>query len=169
MGPSITILLPYEPDASDFAALDDLAKTLGSSNTSAADFHVETTIPIGGTVEAGEGGRPLVAGFEDPLFEEGEGESLQSSFGFVPAAIISVGAMCNDRVDHRVLGELAVYLAQHFGGIIGFNGALGVARVVHGKLAEIRYEVEGRRLFAHVGDVAFMHGWLRDPAFHLVK
>lgn len=169
MGPSVQILLPYSPSDDDVAALDEFARLLGESNKSAADFQVQTTVPLGGATQAGEGGRPFVAGFEDPLLEEGCAEALDEAFGFVPISVIGVGAMCNDQLDHRILGELSIYLARHFGGLVDFTGLLPVTEPQTGKLVRIPYAVDGRQLFYHVGDVTFMSEWLRHPAFHMVK
>lgn len=169
MGPGVSIILSRSPTDSDVAALDEIARSLGTANESAADFHVETTVPIGGTTSAGEGGRPFVAGFEDLQYDGSEIEAIIQEFGFVSVSLIGVGAMCNAEVDHRILGELAAHLAERFEGLVGFNGLLGVDRVRSGKLSDLPYEVDGRRLTSNVGDLEFLLGWLSDPAFHMIK
>ncbi len=169
MGPGVSIILSRSPTHSDVTALDEIARSLGSTNESAADFHVESTLPIGGTTLADEGGRPFVAGFEDLQYEESEVAAIIQEFGFAPVSVIGVGAMCNAEVDHRILGELAAHLAGRFEGLVGFNGLLGVARVRSGKLADVPYEVDGRLLSSNVGDWEFLRGWLNDPAFHMIK
>jgi hypothetical protein len=168
-GPDVSILLPYSPDHSDIASLGEMAKSLGSPNNSASDFHVETTLPIGGRTIASEGGRPFVASFGMPMFQPGEAQSINANFGFVPISLVSVGAMCSREIDHRVLGEVAAHLAKHFGGIIDFHGVLDVSAEHRGKLAWIPYDVSGRTAFSHVGDLEFMRDWLSSPRFHMIK
>jgi hypothetical protein len=46
------------------------------------------------------------------------------AFGFAPRDELVVVAFCGGAEDHRILGELSLRLAERFGGVVNFDGAL---------------------------------------------
>jgi hypothetical protein len=174
MGPTCSILLPYSPDEHERVELEAVVKSLDPSALSAEDFHVETTLPIAGTSTSREGGRPFSVRFAESVEAEAEEEEslrqIEDGFSFWPIAEIQAAAGCNEGIDHRILGELAAFLSNHFGGIINFGGQLGVDHADAGKLQSVRYApASGGQAIFHVGDLAFLKQWLNHPRFHMCK
>ncbi len=163
MGPTVSILLPYSLDEHERADLEAVVKSLDPSASSTKDFHVGTTLSIGGSAISGEGARPFSIRLAEPVETEEE-ESLrqiQDAFSFWPIAEIQAAAGCNREIDHRILGELAAFLAKHFGGIIDFGGQLDTDCAESGKLLPVRYALAaGGQTSFHVGDLAFLKQWL---------
>jgi hypothetical protein len=119
------------PDASDQAVLADLLRALGTfvKFPKAFQYEVATTVRIGGTYQ-GEG-RPFDINWRTGERYPGEekefprrDEIIGRHFGFLPASEIDVSASLGRDQDHRILGELVLYMAQSFGGIVDFGGAL---------------------------------------------
>ncbi|MCO4695730.1 hypothetical protein LRR80_01781 [Streptomyces sp. RO-S4] len=110
-----------------------------------------------------------------------------SAFPQPPVQGLVLGAGRSGPANHRMLGHLALALAERLGALIDFDGVLGY-RVPHdgvhdgaaleraralvaslpGEVAEVGYDTgDGGRWFRHVGDVRFLRAWLRHPEFHL--
>jgi Family of unknown function (DUF6368) len=129
-GPSASILLPVEPGEDERLAPDRLLEGLVSLPGDPSDDHmvwVETTKPIGGTYK-GEG-RPLYLDWFIGEAYPGEDEDtpgwrdqVETHFGFQPCSTLSLSMGRNDIEDHRILGELALYLARTLNGVIDFEG-----------------------------------------------
>jgi len=123
---------------------------------------------------------------------------LQTAFGFEPQQSLQLDAMCNDKVDHTIMGVLLLHFAKLFGGVINFGGALlpplsvvmeqdmrlweegnwedvesyfsEMVEGISGKAVSIKYEVGNGRTWAyHVADAAFLKAWLEHPNFHMIK
>ena len=152
------------------------------------------TRPVGGGY-AGEG-RPFAveAGLQ-PDWEPAQLAAVAAEFGFEPRDELTAIAFCNGSEDHRVLGELCAHLAERFGGVVSFGGALwpdlppdaGIdlwdtdwrqiephfRRTVAGlpgRVVGLRYEPRpGREWAVHVADAAFLRAWLTHPRFRMVK
>lgn len=112
-----------------------------------------------------------------------------SAFSQPPVQGLVVGAGCSGPANHRMLGHLALALAERLDTLIDFDGLLGhstprddtsneapldraraLVASLPGRVAEVSYDTGGgRRWFRHVGDVAFLAAWLQHPGFHLVK
>ena len=110
--------------------------------------------------------------------------------GYEPAQQIEFFAWCNGKADHRILGHMALYLADHYGGMIDLNGALtppltdGMAddrsvtlkatsafvRQFPGRVLERSFGNEAEWPWvSHMVDAEFMRAWLLHPDFHLIK
>ena len=131
-GPVASVVLARHPDSTDLLSR---LRLLNTDNLPAArsdgwfETRIHTTIPIGGSY-TGEG-RLFDVGWEpdDHLgaYEEDEPgwvQTIVTRFGFAPSSSIGIAAGINRPADHRILGELALYLARVYGGVINFNGAL---------------------------------------------
>ncbi len=113
---------------------------------------------------------------------------------YYPKESINVYAGCNEKIDHLVLGYLALRLAERHGGIIDMNGAItpsppasgnhrqgtyspftqeGISdfvRSIPGRVFEMYYTIPpNRQWVSHIVDTTFLQAWLRHPYFHMVK
>jgi hypothetical protein len=169
MGPTAGVLLRFEPNETHVRILEDAVNAVASANASIDDFHVEDTFSLGGIIETSNDPRPFGTAFDSPLLEESELSAFNAAFGFAPVSELSIWAMCNDQVDHRVLGEMTAYFAERFDGIVAFGGVLNSGAPESGQLVRLPYEVDGRQLFSHAADATFMRYWLASPDFHMIK
>ena len=120
---------------------------------------------------------------------------LAQVFGFYPADEIHVDARCSDRESHHMLGEFCTLLAERFGGIVNYYGALWpsypgdeavdvmeadwreiephvspILAALPGRLIGLTYEpTEGRQWVSHYSDATFARAWLQNPHFHMIK
>jgi Family of unknown function (DUF6368) len=112
---------------------------------------------------------------------------LAPLLGWAPAMGLSLSAMCNDDVDHRLLAGLCVRFAELFGGIVELHGTLFSAPSLDGERS--RDAVAIPHFFHGVGtlfltnhkiddghygtsqhaDAALLRAWLRAAAFRMVK
>jgi hypothetical protein len=125
----------------------------------------------------------------DPLSAEDDED--YSVLGRLPVQELVLSADCSGRVNHTLLGYLALALARRFDALIDFGGVLGYreslkagpdevrvglarARVLVASLSGVIREVpyttwDGRRCFSHVGDATFLSAWLRHSDFAMLK
>jgi len=107
--------------------------------------------------------------------------------GWAPQDAVSFAAMCNGHEDHRLLARLCLDIAEDFGGVVDFHGALPIGphfdrtslakpvRVsnpdgLDGVLWATAYRTMwGDFATSHYGDVEFLRAWLGDPRFRMVK
>lgn len=116
------------------------------------------------------------------LVEEGVADLI----GWSPEATIGLAAMCNDGIDHRLLGEVCLRVAREFGGVIAFGGAISAGPLLdgsgpsalvlddpgglRGRVFAISYTAHGGRYCtSHYGDATLLESWLKDPRFRMVK
>ena len=112
-----------------------------------------------------------------------------SAFSRPPVQGLVLGAGCSSPANHRVLGHLALALAERLDALVDFDGPLSwptprdgtgtgafldraraLVASLPGRVTEVSYETgDGGRWFRHVGDVEFLAAWLQHPGFHLVK
>ncbi|GAA2455306.1 hypothetical protein GCM10010191_88040 [Actinomadura vinacea] len=112
-----------------------------------------------------------------------------SAFARPPVQGLILDAGCSGRMNHIVLGHLALALAPRLDALVDFDGVLGYptprdetrneadlvrARALMtslpGRIEEVSYDTGGGgRWFRHVGDAEFLAAWLHHPDFHLVK
>lgn len=97
--------------------------------------------------------------------------AIVRDLGMRPTSQIEIYAFCKARVDHRILGEIALHLAMNApGSVISFGGDLSPHRSVGGKLLSIPYETVGSAYaVASYGDCEFLRSWLRQPCFFMIK
>ena len=201
MGPGSSIILK---DALKGTQLDLINNTLDSISDSRKDedFWVSSTKPIGGNVESD--GRPFIIThdkitLDNSVYDKGELRQIYKSIGYKPKYSVSLGAMCNDDVDHKVLGEITLYLARKFGGHINFEGAIfsfkylpkyrssdwyffkanwssiepyfkKFIKDMPGNIYTIKYKTASEKKWAyHICDVEFLEFWLNCPEFHMIK
>lgn len=162
-GPSCSVLTsaPCSPEE----IIRQLALLCGEMN-GPDGFLIRDTRPIGGHYEGDF--RPFVWSLE-PI-EPDECAAIANAFGFVPLQEIGLGAMANDQIDHQVLGEMALWLAERTHGVVDLCGNAADSQALPGKIARIPYEtIAGRQAEYVVMDREAFRAWLARPAFVMVK
>ena len=107
-------------------------------------------------------GRPFFVKFWDP---EPEDRALDLG-GWSPQGETSFCAMCNDLVDHVLLGALGCRAAEILGGLIALDDLTIVTRDPSVLTFDGRIVVQGRGYFAKP---AFLTNWMASPDFRLAK
>ncbi len=123
-----------------------------------------------------------------------EREQLIQHLGFVPEQRINVDAGCNRPLDHRILGQLVLLLAERYDGIIDLGGAFypptkpgqvavsiedetveAVEQYVQelslpGRVFHMYYITARNTIWIyHLVDPDFLRAWLQHPHFHMIK
>ena len=174
MGPNVAIWLkaPDCPPSQD--ELLEIARRLDPGAVSSVEFGICDTEPHGGSTRSAEEPRPFGMNLGGTGFSAEELQPAASALGFFPSAALHAFAYANAAVDHRMLAELALYLARRFDGVIDFGGSLGDVPATRGMLLEVPYRVDERiaaekSATYHLGDVEFLESWLRAPGFHMLR
>lgn len=159
-GPTCSVLSPaMSRPGSSADALVGLVASVRDGDS----FWVHDTRPIGGTYTGA--GRPFLL-FREPR-GEGELRALEKAIGWMPAQEIGLAAMTNTKDDHRILAELAIWLAERDSGLVDFGGDLPpVSQVVEQPSSEV-----GQPSFAvaHIADPRSLRAWLLSSEFRMVK
>ena len=138
-GPTVAILLPPDADGLTTNDLLKIARRLDAEASIAHTFHVTSTDAICGATRTDEprpfGLAPGGAGLHDSGLR-----ATETLLGFRPAAAVEAFAYANRTVDHRILGELALFLAREFRGVVDFGGTLGDVSTPRGELLAIPYD-----------------------------
>jgi|SoiMethySBSTD1v2_1073268.scaffolds.fasta_scaffold70043_3 hypothetical protein len=207
-GPCASVVLNLDLDDAHFADVERILQGLGSvepphSLGQRLEGWIKTTMPVGGTY-LGED-RPFAAHFVcakamrlDVDRSSAWCERIAQEFGLSPMAEIRLSMGCNEREDHRILGELSLHLALHFGGLIDFTGALmapigdrnaaalsqwwqanwsdisepteRMLAELPGKVLGMPYETaNGRQWVSHICTPKFIAAWLQHRHFHMIK
>ncbi len=196
MGPISTILLAAKPTQKQLNEIDKIIQHISSIREN-ENFWVTSTKYINGSAEAD--GQPFALSInkiDKDNYEDASLANISSRIGYLPVYDIAIIAMCNQSIDHRILGELTYYFTNMFEAYIDFGGALlptlkhlpwymrsgthswqdiepyyqKMKSKIEGKLHVITYKVDSNRTWAYqIGDVEFMKNWLTHPDFHMVK
>lgn len=154
---------------------------------SGCEFEVLTLVPLGGTFK-GRGWHPCIEleleGLSDdeliarnwpadelPSLPGGAFDVIEHRFGIRPRQQILIRANGRDDEDHQVLGELALFLAERFGGIIQDVADCGVndpPTDLPGQLIAVPW-TPGRRPGLYIADARFLRAWLHHPRFHMTS
>ncbi len=199
MGPAASILLRAPLTARQ---IDDLETWL-RANTSDLQgprldwrFWIHDGMPLGITTGDSMAHCSFGLSISDPAASvtDVEKEQIVEAVGYYPQQAISIYAGCNQSIDHRILGHLALFLAECYDGLIHLGGAItpplqpgrnyklkdypwwtfeevhAYAQSLPGRVIEVLYEVDMVRLWVyHIVDAAFMRAWLKYPNFHMIK
>lgn len=174
MGPVATLLLRNPLSGEDLTELRAWIASL-SHTVEGNCFWIADMRPIGGDY-VGEG-RPFCISFEaltvseeNRDYSDEELDVIEQAIGYRPAASVGFIAYADDAVDHRVLGELCLKVAEDRDGIIDFGGELPEAAAVREDLYSIPYRSAGPNSTGyHVGTAAFLCWWLSADEFRMVK
>ncbi|GEM_PF-6394107 len=102
---------------------------------------------------------------------------LNEAIRWTPACELSAWINCNRQWDHKVLGWFCAELANRFNGLIDLGGTLPLPASeewgrfgLAGNILEIPYDLDaGRTASVHIVDVEFLHSWMLQPQFHMIK
>jgi hypothetical protein len=162
-GPACSVLHPnlVNPES----VLREFVELIGCAPGS-TDFNVHDTHGIGG-IYRGED-RPFVLYSErrDPA----EDEQIVQKTGWVPAPEFGLAAMCNQDDDHRILAEMALWLARRLSGHINVGGTLDLPAHLAPHAFSVTYETGSAWESQYmVLDPLALAGWLEFPHFRMVK
>jgi hypothetical protein len=192
-GPVATVLVPEPLTDPDRLALLRWVESVSDYDPAVPPtldaFWVRDTRPVGGGYVGEDRPFAVEVGLQ-PDWQPEQFAALAEAFGFAPRDELAVVAFCNRHEDHRVLGELALSLAERFGGVINLGGALWPSlpaaeidildpdwrrvepyfrRMVEGVPGRVVGLRSGPEWVTHVADAAFLRAWLTHPHFHMVK
>ena len=126
-GPTSSILFESIPTKQTLGEIDNVIKKI-SDQVDGNDFWVVSTKSINGTVVSLQG-RPF--GIEKHIIDsnyyeytEEEISMIRKCIGFNPKYDLGIYAMCNQEIDHKILGEITLYFAEKFNGLVDFGGQL---------------------------------------------
>lgn len=168
MGPTVAIWLTPDSKSATIEELLLIAHRLDFQARSADEFQVRSTAAIGGEVRTDKP-RPFGLALGAAGLADTEIRVAELLLGFEPDHAVHAFAYVNAPIDHRILGELALFLAREFTGIVDFGGTLGQITMPLGKLLSIRYAESTLGESFHVADAEFLEWWLRHDNFHMVK
>jgi hypothetical protein len=196
MGPDAEVILPRAMTEADRATLTGLIASRATFQS--ADRFTITAPP---SAEGPDSGERLyfeisiskASGDEDATETTvGFRRWFQDEFGFEPVQGVVFFAARSGEAYHRVLAELCLAVAEEFGGIVSFGGALEPRRYdtysieaewstvapysdamlagMPGTLVARPYQT-GRDTtwVAHYGDATFLRAWMKHPLFHMIK
>lgn len=168
MGPSVAIWLCAHSGASLEESAARAAILLDEEATSLDTLHVWSTVAIGGETTLREprpfGLAPGDVGLDDPDLA-----AVETRIHIRPTSALHAFAYGNQRSDHLVLGEIALFLARTVDGLVDFGGSLGAIAAPRGRLIAIPYAGSSLGERFHIGDADFLAWWLHSEDFHLVK
>ncbi|NHZ33669.1 hypothetical protein F0185_08710 [Massilia sp. CCM 8692] len=129
-------------------------------------FTVKDTRPIHGSY-AGEG-RPFIL-FSESI-DAGTADAIAALTGWYPAQGIGFAAMCNGDEDHRILAELALWLAGRLSGYVDMGGEPDLPAGLPGNAHALPYDTaSGWEAHATLLDPTALAAWMRCQAFRMVK
>ena len=199
-GPSAGVELRRPLSQGELADVQSMIDSI-SSHRLAEDFWINNTAPIGGHYSGEDQPFALCFSRTSESFDEDDAEryehQIDGTFGYRPVQSVDWVAMCNGDHNHQVLGELCLWTAERFDGVIGFGGPLLPALPEHlrgrrmcerlawdevrplhhqmvggmpGRIIEHLYRTANDTTWAfHTADVEFMRAWLTHPEFHMIK
>lgn len=171
-GPTSSVLLSINPESSIIAMIYNIIDELAIERTD-NDFYINSSVVSSDLDHLRPFGVELNSiTNEYHNYTETELKLIEDKFQFYPKYDIGFFAMCNDIVDHKILGQLTLKIAEAFDGIIAFDGKLDKKKIrnTNGKICEIDYETANERIEQHhVADIEFMRNWLLDKNFYMIK
>jgi len=187
MGLEVAILLPKLLTPGQKRGIDRLLGSLCSHREEDSTYWFRTTSPIGGSYDGA--GMPFLVDFDYlPAVSQTEQQVLRRVFGAATEQGICISAGSEMPASDRILGELALHLAETYGGNIAFCGALQLPvpdqiRPRFGQTGIEAYcqnviiDVPGRLIAVrslpgtmnHFSDIVFLRAWLSHPAFTMAR
>ncbi len=173
MAPGAGIWLRTPMSTAEIASLDEILEAISDrceAGRRSREFWVTESRRLGGHYE-GEG-RPFFLLMGKPDFLDIDPEEIEAKLGFLPGAELAISAHLNAPSDHRILGHLCIHLAELFGGLVNFGGPLPdiASEVAEGEFYGLWYTaVSGNPVENHLCDPAFLRGWMRHSAFHMLS
>jgi Family of unknown function (DUF6368) len=129
---------------------------------------------------------------EDSETDDLESQDIAEKLDDNPVAFIGIAAMCNDKIDHYLLAELALEINKIVGGFIDLNGKIvppsserdkngrfidstpeeiqAFVSQINGKIHEIHYEMDYEQTnYYHICDAEWLRNWTQHSEFNLIK
>jgi hypothetical protein len=163
-GPTCSMLspIPY--------SVDDLIEELvGFTNIRREkDCHwIGNTQAIGGTYKGD--GRPFIW-VREPT-DPGDLATIAEVLQVTPAQEVGLAAMCNQEIDHQILGEMALWIAEKTSGFVDLGGCVELPPTGWpGRVARIPYDTaSGFEAEYMVMDRVAFRAWVSCPTFRMVK
>jgi len=130
-------------------------------------FWVGNTQAINGTYKGD--GRPFIL-FREPR-DPGDLAMIAEVLQVTPAQEIGLAAMCNAEIDHRILGSMALWIAEKTSGFVDLGGCLELPPTgLPGRVARIPYDtVSGLDAEYMLMDRVAFRAWVSCPTFQMVK
>jgi hypothetical protein len=94
---------------------------------------------------------------------------LASALGYESISSVGLAAMCSGAEDHRILAEMALWLAERLSGYVDMNGKLPFPSNLPGKIFALPYDTINRQAQYQVIDAIALRFWLSCPDFRMVK
>ena len=133
--------------------------------------HVGDSIKFGGDYK-GEP-RPFVGGIYE-IYDAGyccvtqdEMRAVRIATGVAFTHCVEIGAMCNSSLDHRLLCEIARFLATNHDGYVDFNGV--ITENQRDDLLTVRWTEDETESLTQIGRASTCDWWLAESGFHMVK
>ncbi|BDS10902.1 DUF6368 family protein [Aureispira anguillae] len=195
-GPTSSILLKAIPTKLVWNEINSIVNNI-SKKVEGSSFWVKSTYPINGKIITTDENRPFYIESNEINTDYSVNEISQISdlLNIKPRYCLDVGAMCSKTIDHQILGELTLFIADKFDGIIDFGGALSpyyllpnhlskedvnwseikpyfetMAKDIKGKIYSINYKTSlDKDWVFHICDVDFMRSWLKNKHFYMIK
>jgi len=163
-GPGCSVLLLSPCSAQDL--IEELVGITGNT-THEHGYQINNTYPIGGTYKGD--GRPYVWDQEsrDPV----ELALIAEAFGETPQQEVHLAAMCNADIDHQILAEMALWIADKASGWVDLGGCVDLPRTaLTGRIVRIPYETAAGPWAEYmVMDRVAFRAWVSCPMFRMVK
>lgn len=128
-------------------------------------------------------------------FTEIHRAKIDETFGLMWTTKVELDAIVSGSESNRILGQITVRLAEHYGGITDFGGVLwpsaagdkwrghgntewhdierevmAILGELPGRLIALPYKTARDTQWAvHYGDARFLRAWLEHPHFHMIK
>ncbi|BDS10953.1 DUF6368 family protein [Aureispira anguillae] len=195
-GPTSSILLKAIPTKLVWNEINSIVNNI-SKKVEGSSFWVKSTYPINGKIITTNENRPFYIESNEINTDYSVNEISQISdlLNIKPRYCLHIGAMCSKTIDHQILGELTLFIADKFDGIIDFGGALSpyhllpnhlskedvnwseikpyfetMAKDIKGKIYSINYKTSlDKDWVFHICDVDFMRSWLKNKHFYMIK
>ena len=93
--------------------------------------------------------------------------AIEEAVGWAPVQEIGLTAMCNDAKDHRVLGGMALWLAERLSGVVDLCGEIPE---LDGQVAKVAYQAaNGHTAYISITGTDGLRAWLASAVFRMVK
>ncbi|MBD9668850.1 hypothetical protein IB278_33335 [Variovorax sp. VRV01] len=93
--------------------------------------------------------------------------AIAEAIGWTPLLEIGLAAMCNDSKDHRILGDMALWLSERASGVVDLGGEIS-------ELGDQATKVSYQTAAGHIScfsvlDPEGLRAWLGSTSFRMVK
>ena len=169
-GPTLSILIEDYSPTTDFQKIYNLIDNL-SEERKGKNFYMPASLVSSTSNELMPFSFDIIdINSTESEYDTQELAQIETRTNFNPSTYVLLMAMTNSLESHKLLGKLALRIAEIFNGIIDFGGKLNTNDNIKGTVYNIDYETaEYTRMQYNIGDAEFMKYWLVHENFNLVK